>query len=139
MKDILNARIKHRESFRPFAPVVLVERQHEVFEHDYPSPYMLHVYKIREEWRSRLEAVNHVDDTGRIQTVKREENTLYYDLVKAFEAKTGIPVLLNTSFNENEPVVEKCQEAIDCFMRTKMDVIIVGSYICTKEQGDHND
>ena len=132
MKDILNARIKHREWFRPFAPVVLYERQNDIFEHDYPSPYMLHVYKIREAWRTKLEAVNHVDDTGRLQSVKREENAMYYDLIKAFEAKTGTPVLLNTSFNENEPIVERCQEAIDCFTRTKMDVIVAGPFICEK-------
>ena len=85
MKDILNARIKHREAFRPFAPSVLEERQSEIFEHSHPSPFMLHVYKIRPEWRERLSAVNHVDDTGRLQTVAREENPLYYDLITAFE------------------------------------------------------
>lgn len=132
MKDILNARIKHREWFRPFAPSVLVERQSEIFEQDYPSPYMLHVYKIRSEWRERLSAVNHVDDTGRLQTVSREENPLYYDLIKCFEKKTGTPVVLNTSFNENEPIVHLPAEAIDCYLRTKMDVLVIGSFICTK-------
>ncbi len=132
MKDILNARIKHRESFRPFAPSVLVERQSEIFEQDYPSPFMLHVYKIREEWRERLSAVNHVDDTGRLQTVARDENPLYYDLISKFNEKTGIPVILNTSFNENEPIVCKPSEAIECFMRTKMDVLAIGSFFCKK-------
>ncbi len=132
MKDILNARIKHREAFRPFAPSVLIERQSEIFEQDHPSPFMLHVYKIRPEWRSRLSAVNHVDDTGRLQTVARDENPLYYDLISRFETKTGIPVVLNTSFNENEPIVCKPSEAIECFLRTKMDVLVIGSFFCKK-------
>ena len=132
MKDILNARIKHREWFRPFAPSVLVERQADIFEQDYPSPFMLHVYKIRPEWRERLSAVNHVDNTGRLQTVARDENPLYYDLIKKFESKTGIPVILNTSFNENEPIVCQPSEAIKCFMRTKMDILAIGSFFCKK-------
>jgi hypothetical protein len=97
MKDVLNARIKHREWFRPFAPSILVERQNEYFEYDHPSPFMLHVYKIRPEKREQLCAVNHVDNTGRLQTVSHEEDPLYYDLIRAFERKTGIPVILNTS------------------------------------------
>lgn len=132
MKDILNARIKHRESFRPFAPSVLQERQSELFEHDHPSPFMLHVYKIRPEWRDRLSAVNHVDDTGRLQTVARDENRLYYDLITKFESKTGIPVILNTSFNENEPIVCEPFQAIECFQRTKMDTLVIGSFFCKK-------
>lgn len=132
MKDILNARIKHRESFRPFAPSVLQERQNDLFEQDHPSPFMLHVYKIRPEWRDRLSAVNHVDNTGRLQTVTREENPLYYDLIKKFDSKTGIPVILNTSFNENEPIVCEPFQAIECFQRTKMDTLVIGSYFCKK-------
>ncbi len=132
MKDILNSRIKHRENFRPFAPSVLQDYQHEIFEHDHPSPFMLHVYKIRENWRDKLSAVNHVDDTGRLQTVSREENPLYHDLIKNFYDKTGIPILLNTSFNENEPVVESPDSAIECYLRTKMDVLVIGSFFCTK-------
>lgn len=132
MKDILNARIKRRESFRPFAPAVLAEKQNEIFEHDHLSPYMLHVYKIRPEWREKLTAVNHVDDTGRLQSVARHENPLYYDLIKSFGEKTGTPVLLNTSFNENEPVVERPEEAIDCFLRTRMDSLVIGNFFCTK-------
>ena len=133
MKDILNARIKHRESFRPFAPSVKVERQAEIFEQDYPSPFMLHVYKIKPEWHERLSAVNHVDDTGRLQTVARDENPLYYDLIERFESKTGIPVILNTSFNENEPVVCQPSQAIECYLRTKMDVLVIGSFYCKKD------
>jgi carbamoyltransferase len=133
MKDVLNARIKHREWFRPFAPSILAEYQHEYFEHDHPSPFMLHVYKIRPERRKELCAVNHVDDTGRLQTVARDENPMYYDLISAFHRKTGIPVILNTSFNENEPIVCTPEEAIDCFQRTKMDVLAIGSFFVTKE------
>jgi carbamoyltransferase len=135
MKAVLNARIKHREAFRPFAPAVLVERQHEIFEHDHPSPYMLHVYKIRPEWRERLCTVNHADNTGRLQSVAREDNPLYYDVIKAFGDRTGIPVLVNTSFNENEPIVCTPAEAIDCYLRTKMDVMVIGSWFCRKQTG----
>jgi carbamoyltransferase len=134
MKETLNARIKHREWFRPFAPSILAERQPEYFEHDHPSPFMLHVYKIRPEKREQLCAVNHVDNTGRLQTVSREENPLYYDLIRAFEQKAGIPVVLNTSFNENEPIVCAPQEAIDCFKRTRMDALAIGSYLVLKTE-----
>jgi carbamoyltransferase len=134
MKDVLNARIKQREWFRPFAPSILEERQCEYFEHDHPSPFMLHVYKIRPEKRAQLSAVNHVDDTGRLQSVSREENPLYYDLIRAFERKTGIPVVLNTSFNENEPIVCQPEEAIDCFKRTRMDALAIGPYVSMKTE-----
>lgn len=134
MKDVLNARIKHREWFRPFAPAILAEAQSEYFEHDHPSPYMLHVYKIRPEKRQQLCAVNHVDDTGRLQTVTRDENPAYYDLIKAFQRRTGIPVILNTSFNENEPIVCTPAEAIDCFRRTKMDVLAIGPFLALKTE-----
>jgi carbamoyltransferase len=134
MKDILNARIKQREWFRPFAPSILEERQCEYFEHDHPSPFMLHVYKIRPEKRAQLSAVNHVDDTGRLQSVSREENPLYYELIRAFERKTGTPVILNTSFNENEPIVCQPEEAIDCFKRTRMDVLAIGPYLSMKTE-----
>jgi len=134
MKDVLNARIKHREWFRPFAPSILAEHQHEFFEHDHPSPFMLHVYKIRPEKRSKLCAVNHVDDTGRLQSVAHEENPLYYDLIKTFQNKTGTPVVLNTSFNENEPIVCAPQEAIDCFSRTRMDVLAIGPFLALKSE-----
>ncbi|HUA13898.1 MAG TPA: carbamoyltransferase C-terminal domain-containing protein [Verrucomicrobiae bacterium] len=133
MKDILNARIKHREWFRPFAPSILADYQHEYFEHNHPSPFMLHVHKIRPEKRQTLCAVNHVDDTGRLQTVTRDENPLYYDLISAFHHKTGIPVILNTSFNENEPIVCTPEEAIDCFRRTRMDVLAIGPFVVVKQ------
>jgi carbamoyltransferase len=138
MKDVLNARIKHREWFRPFAPSILADRQHEYFERDHPSPFMLHVYKIRPEKRKLLCAVNHVDDTGRLQTVTREENPLYYALISAFHRKTGIPVILNTSFNENEPIVCTPEEAIDCFQRTRMDVLAIGPFLVTKPKAENS-
>lgn len=133
MKETLNSRIKRREWFRPFAPSVLAERQAEIFEHGHPSPFMLHVYKIKASWRQRLVAVNHVDDTGRLQTVSRDENALYYELIRKFEQKTGVPALLNTSFNENEPIVCSPDDAIDCFLRTRMDALFIGSFMCRKD------
>ncbi len=132
MKDTLNARIKRREWFRPFAPAVLQERQAEIFEHKHPSPFMLHVYSIKPEWRDRLSAVTHVDGSGRLQTVRSDENALYYDLIREFDRRTGIPVLLNTSFNENEPIVNSPAEAVACFDRTRMDVLAIGPFLCRK-------
>jgi carbamoyltransferase len=139
MKDVLNARIKHREWFRPFAPSILAECQREYFEHDHPSPFMLHVYKIRPEKRKELCAVNHIDDTGRLQTVSRDENPTYYDLISSFHRKTGIPVVLNTSFNENEPIVCAPEEAIDCFQRTRMDVLAIGPFLVLKNPARRED
>ena len=134
MKDTLNARIKHREWFRPFAPSILAEHQSEYFERDHPSPFMLHVYKIRPEKRTQLCAVNHVDDTGRLQTVARDENPLYYELIQAFQRRTGIPVVLNTSFNENEPIVCTPEDAITCFQRTRMDGVAIGPFLALKPE-----
>jgi len=134
MKNVLNARIKRREWFRPFAPSILEEKQAEYFEHDHPSPFMLHVYKIKPEKRDQLCAVNHVDDTGRLQSVAHDENPLYYDLIRAFERKSGIPVILNTSFNENEPIVCAPEQAIGCFQRTKMDAIAIGPFVALKSE-----
>lgn len=132
MKDILNARIKHREWFRPFAPSILADRLGDYFESDHPSPFMLMVYRTRPECREQLCAINHVDNTGRVQTVSEEDNSRYYRLIQAFERITGIPVLLNTSFNENEPVVCTPEEAVDCFQRTQMDVLVLGDYFVAK-------
>jgi len=125
MKDILNLKIKRRESFRPFAPSVLREAVPEWFELDGDVPFMMQVYPIRAEQRQRIPAVTHVDGTGRLQTVTREENPRYYALISAFRDQTGVPMVLNTSFNENEPVVCKPQEALDCFLRTRMDVLVL--------------
>jgi len=126
MKDVLNARIKRRESFRPFAPSILAERVGEYFEIDYPDPFMLKVYPVRVEKREVLRAVTHVDGTGRLQTVDRVANPRYWKLIKAFDELTGVPVILNTSFNENEPIVRTPQEAVDCFTRTRMDALVIG-------------
>ena len=129
MQDVLNARIKRRESFRPFAPSILLEKTGEYFEKDYPDPFMIKVYPIKPSKRSEIPAVTHVDGSGRLQTVKKEDNPLYWQLIKEFENITGVPVVLNTSFNENEPIVCNPQEALDCFIRTKMDVLVLGRYL----------
>jgi carbamoyltransferase len=128
MKDILNAKIKRRESFRPFAPSILRERVSRWFEQDGDVPFMMQVYPIRAEQRAKIPAVTHVDGSGRLQTVHRGTNPRYYELIEAFERITGVPMVLNTSFNENEPVVCKPQEALDCFLRTKMDVLVLGDW-----------
>ena len=137
MKDILNSRIKRRESFRPFAPSILLEYTGEYFEKDYPDPFMIKVYPIRHEKRSIIPAVTHVDGTGRLQTVSQEENPLYYALIEAFQEITGVPVLLNTSFNENEPIVCTPLEALNCFLRTKMDVLVLGSYLIRRKRDEN--
>ncbi len=129
MKDILNERIKRRESFRPFAPSILLESVDEYFEQDYPDPFMTKVYMIRAEKRDLLPAVTHVDGTGRLQTVAEKDNPLYWRLIKEFEKITQVPVILNTSFNENEPIVCYPQEALACFLRTRMDVLALGPYL----------
>lgn len=131
-KDILNARIKKREKFRPFAPAVLAEATGDYFDQTYPDPFMLKVYQVLPEQRQAIPAVTHVDGTGRLQTVEEKVNPRYYNLIKQFGEKTGVPVILNTSFNENEPIVCTPQEAIDCFLRTKMDVLVIGNYLVTK-------
>jgi carbamoyltransferase len=126
MKQLLNAKIKRRESFRPFAPSILEERTGEWFTIDYPDPFMIKVYPIRPEKRPRIPAVTHVDGTGRLQTVSRRANPLYWQLIRAFEEATGVPMVLNTSFNENEPIVNTPGEALDCFLRTRMDRLVLG-------------
>jgi carbamoyltransferase len=126
MKDILNHKIKRRESFRPFAPSVLRDAVGEWFETDYDVPFMLQVYQIREEKRPQVPAVTHVNGSGRLQSVTEEQNARYYHLIEAFRDLTGVPMVLNTSFNENEPVVNTPHEALDCFLRTKMDLLVMG-------------
>ena len=128
MKEILNDRIKKREPFRPFAPSILEERVADYFEQMHPAPTMLMVYQIKEERWNEIPAVTHVDGSGRLQTVSREVNERYYQLISDFAALTGVPVILNTSFNDNEPIVCTPQEAIDCFRKTKMDVLYLGNY-----------
>jgi carbamoyltransferase len=126
MKDILNHKIKRRESFRPFAPSVMRDAVGEWFETDYDVPFMLQVYQIREEKRALIPAVTHVNGSGRLQTVTAAQNGRYYRLIDAFRELTGVPLVLNTSFNENEPVVNTPAEALDCFLRTKMDLLVMG-------------
>ena len=128
MKDILNSKIKRRESFRPFAPSILRASVADWFELDHDVPFMMQVFPIRSEQRTRIPAVTHVDGTGRLQTVHPETNALYHELIKEFEALTGVPMVLNTSFNENEPVVCRPEEAFDCFARTSMDVLVLGGW-----------
>jgi len=127
MKDILNDRIKKREPFRPFAPSILEERVGDYFEQTHPAPTMLMVYQVRPEKRSEIPAVTHVDGSGRLQTVSRGVNARYYQLIADFAALTGVPVLLNTSFNENEPIVCTPDHAIDCFLKTRMDALYIGN------------
>jgi carbamoyltransferase len=129
MKNILNLKIKRRESFRPFAPSVLREHVAEWFEEDGDVPFMMQVYQIREEKRQLIPAVAHVDGSGRLQTVHRQTNPRYWGLIDAFRALSGIPMVLNTSFNENEPVVCRPVEALDCFLRTRMDLLVLADWV----------
>lgn len=129
MKDVLNLKIKRRESFRPFAPSVLREYVAEWFEEDDDVPFMMKVFPIREEKQAEIPAVTHVDGTGRLQTVHKETNPLYWQLIDTFRQQTGVPMLLNTSFNENEPIVCMPDEALDCFLRTNMDLLVLGDWL----------
>jgi len=133
MKDIINRKIKRRESFRPFAPTVLKERMGDYFEQIVESPFMMHVVKFKPEWREKLPAVAHVDGTGRVQSLAEENNPKYYRLLKKFEELTGVGIFLNTSFNENEPIVETPEQGLDCFKRTDMDVICLGNWVVFKD------
>ena len=136
MKEILNRRIKHRESFRPFAPSILDEATTDYFEKSYPSPFMTLAYPVRPEKRKEIPAPTHVDGTGRLQTVTREANPRYHALISAFRDFTGVPVVLNTSFNDNEPIVCRPEEAIDCFQRTQMDALVLGDFLITRPVND---
>ena len=131
MKDVLNAKVKKREPFRPFAPAVLVERAHEFFEISQPDPFMTLAPRVRAESRDRIPAAVHVDGTGRIQTVERSTNPRYYGLIEEFGRQTGVPVLLNTSFNRTEPIVASPEDAIECYLRSGMDVLVLGDYYTT--------
>ena len=133
MKEILNRRIKHREIFRPFAPSILEEATGEYFEQSHPSPFMTFAYSVRPEKRGIIPAPTHLDGTARLQTVSRSANPLYWKLLRAFGDLTGVPVVLNTSFNDNEPIVCRPEEALDCFRRTQMDVLVMGNTILEKK------
>ena len=133
MKDTINVKIKKRESFRPFAPSVLREEVPRFFEQDIESPFMMHVVKFKPEWCKTFPAVTHVDGTGRMQSVDMDNNPLYYKLISAVKQQTGYGIVLNTSFNENEPVVDTPEQAIACFDRTDMDVLVLGNYMMVKK------
>jgi len=132
MRDIINAKIKFREKFRPFAPSALAELADRYFENVTPDPFMLKVVPVRPACRAAIPAVTHVDGSGRLHTVERDANPLYWMLIDTFRQLTGIPILLNTSFNENEPIVLRPAEALDCFLRTNMDVLVMGRHVLTK-------
>jgi len=133
MKDILNRRIKHREIFRPFAPSIIEEATGEFFEQTHPSPFMTFAYPVKPEKRSQIPAPTHVDGTARLQTVSRTSNPLYWRLLRAVGDITGVPAVLNTSFNDNEPIVCRPEEALDCFRRTQMDVLAIGNFLLEKK------
>ncbi len=136
MREIINTKIKFREKFRPFAPSVLEEAHGEYFVGSVADPFMIQVFPVREEKREVIPAVTHVDGSGRLQTVSRTSNLPYWTLIRAFERLTGVPILLNTSFNENEPIVNRPDEALDCFLRTRMDVVVLGTRVVTKPEVD---
>jgi carbamoyltransferase len=134
MKDILNSRVKHRQPFRPFAPIVLAERVKEVFEGDHDSPYMLLAMNVRPQWRDKVPAIVHVDGTARVQTVTEQQNERLYRLLKEFDAITGVPVLINTSFNvKGEPIIETPEDAIQCFLTTGIDYLALHDVLMEKK------
>ena len=132
MRDIINQKIKFRERFRPFAPSVMAEAIDDYFVGAVHDPFMIQVYPVRPEKREVIPAVTHVDGSGRLQSVSRDSNPRYWALIDAFRAETGVPVLLNTSFNENEPIVERPEQALDCFLRTDMDLLVMGPHLLSK-------
>ncbi|WP_394268835.1 carbamoyltransferase [Qipengyuania sp.] len=139
MKDRINRKIKRRESFRPFAPSVLRSDVARYFEQDLASPFMMHVVRFRREWRTAFPAVTHVDGTGRLQTVSAEDNPLYCALIEGVKRRTGHGMVLNTSFNENEPVVETPAQALDCYLRTDLDALVMGRFVLVKERAGDED
>ena len=133
MRDIINSKIKFREMFRPFAPSIMQEYVGDYFECDYPAPFMQKVYPIKKSKQNLIPAVTHVDGTGRLQTVNKKQNSLYWQLINSFYQLTGVPIVLNTSFNENEPIVCKPQEALNCFLRTDMDILIIENFMIERQ------
>lgn len=132
MREIINTKIKFREKFRPFAPSVLEEAHTDYFVGAVADPFMMQVYPVRADKHGVIPAVTHVDGSGRLQTVHRDANPVYWSLIEAFGRRTGVPIVLNTSFNENEPIVLRPEEALDCFLRTRMDVLVLGNYAVAK-------
>src|SRR5262249_632561 len=133
MREIINTKIKFREKFRPFAPSILEEALDAYFVGAVADPFMIQVYPVQPDKRDVIPAVTHVDGSGRLQTVSKHDNPLYWKVIKAFEDLTGVPVLLNTSFNENEPIVRTPAEALDCFLRTKIDALAIGNVLIAKQ------
>jgi carbamoyltransferase len=134
IRDLLSVRIKNREPFRPFAPSVLEEALGDYFEASQLSPFMAMTYRVKPDKRQVIPAVVHIDGTGRLQTVNRDRHPLYWELIKEFERLTGVPILLNTSFNEHEPIVCTPGEALDCFMRTRMGALAIGPFLITRAE-----
>jgi carbamoyltransferase len=132
MRDIINTKIKLREKFRPFAPAVLEEAVHDYFVGTVADPFMIQVYPVRPDKRAVIPAVTHVDGSGRLQTVNRQTNLRYWKLLTAFAELTGVSVLLNTSFNENKPIMHRPAEALDCFLCTQMDALVLGDSVVQK-------
>lgn len=132
IKDILNLKIKLREKFRPFAPAVLIEDCEQYFDLDYQSPFMLNVVEAKRQAKESIPSTVHVDNTCRVQTVSFEDNQHFYNLIKAFKDISGIPVILNTSFNENEPIVLSPENAVDCFVRTQMDYLVLENWTISR-------
>ena len=134
MKDILNERVKFRESFRPFAPAILYEHRADYFENCHDNPFMLLVFRIREKMRDRIPSGVHIDGTGRGQTVHKEISPTFWELIRKFRDKTGVPVLLNTSFNvRGEPIINSPFEALQCFVKTKIDFLVMGDIVVWKQ------
>jgi carbamoyltransferase len=137
MREIINTKIKFREKFRPFAPSVLAEAHDRYFTGAVPDPFMMQVYPVRADKQAVIPAITHVDGSGRLQTVDRAGNPRYWSLLRAFERRTGVPILLNTSFNENEPIVLQPSEALDCFLRTDMDILVMGTHVLEKRDAEN--
>jgi carbamoyltransferase len=133
MKKIINQKIKRRENFRPFAPSVLAEFQDSWFEENFDNKYMSSVMTVKKEKKEIIPAVVHIDGTSRVQTVKRENNENYYNLISSFYSKTRVPILLNTSFNENEPIVRTLEETLECFLRTDIDALFINLFLVQKK------
>jgi len=139
MKDRINTSVKHREWYRPFAPSCLEEEAHKYFSHTTKSPHMLLISDVKEEWKTRLPAITHIDGTARLQTVSKDINKKYWQVIKEYEKLSGIPIILNTSFNDNEePIVENPNDAISCFIKNNMDYLIMGNYLVSKKKRNIN-
>jgi carbamoyltransferase len=132
IKEIINNKIKKRENFRPFAPAILEEKKIDWFENSRENPYMSNVENVMMEKRKLIPAVTHIDGTGRVQTVSKNSNENFYNIINEFYKITGVPILLNTSFNENEPIVMNPEHAIECFLRTNMDALVLNNYLISR-------